>query len=182
LITAAKSSSIPVRLPPYPLLQVRAIFDGKLAITPNDAAALQCPPLRLQQLFIAKLVTEDSKLQRNNRALSDENEVLKRRMETLRQQIQEVENRLLQELAVSEDNLRKKKAECEHERVGKNRAEERLRVLEGFMRAVRGNLVQVDNPSVSTPVVVIDDDADEDDEEELDAPKPPKKRKRERAC
>ena len=166
---------IPVRLLPYPFLQLRAISEGKLAITPNDAAALQCSPLRLQQLLMAKLVTGDLKLQHNNRVLTDENEVLKRRMETLRQQIQEVKNQLLQELAVSEDNLRKTKIECEHERVGRNRAEERVRVLEGSIRAIRGHLVQVDDPSVSTPVMVIDSD-----EEQLDAPELPQERIRKR--
>jgi hypothetical protein len=168
------------------LLQLRAISEGKLAITTSDAAALQCSPLRLQQLLMAMLVTKDSKLQRNNQVLSDEKEMLKRQMETLRQQIHQqikVGDQLSQELAEMKVSLRLKDIECEHERVGKKRAEERVEVLERSMRTIRGGLAQVDDPSASTPVVVIDDDDDDDDDEEqLDAPEPLQERKRKRGC
>jgi uncharacterized FlaG/YvyC family protein len=159
---------------------LRPISEGKLAITLNDAAALQCSPLRLQQLLMAKSVTEDSKLQHHNRVLSDQNEVLKRQMETLRQQINqqaESENQLSQELANANNKLRLQSIRWENDRVGKRRAEERVEVLERFMDAIRGNLAQAYDDHVPIPVVVIDGD-----EEQLDAPEPPQERKRKRGC
>lgn len=105
-------------------------------------------------------------------------------MKALRQQIDqqaEFGNRLSQGLADTKEKLRLQQIQCEHARVGKNRAGERVIVLEGSLRAIRENLARIDDPPFPTAVMVIDEDGD-DDEEELDAPKPPTKRKRQRAC
>jgi uncharacterized glyoxalase superfamily metalloenzyme YdcJ len=188
-----ESFLIPVRLLPYPFLQLRAISEAKLAITSNDAAALQCSPLRLQQLLMAMLVTKDSKLQNHDRVWTDENEVLKRQMETLRQQIDqqaESENQLSQELANAKNKLRLQGIGWENDRVQKRRAEERVKVLERTMRDIGGSVAQAYDSHVPTPVVVIYDDDEEElddgeeeldeDEEELDAPKPPQGQNRKR--
>ena len=145
LLTSRKTSS-------HPLLQLRAISEGKLAITLNDLAALRCPPLRLHQLLMAKLMNEDSKRQHENRVLSDKNESLKRKMKALRQQINQqakFNNRLSQKLAGTKEGLRLQQVQCEHLRVGKNRAEERVKALEDSLRAIRGNSAQIDGSSRS---------------------------------